>query len=469
VESEVTASRWSTNRVLAFIVLPAVLLANLLCALGPAPAEPPTAVGEAKRFLLLDGHDKHDSWGPMQRALAELKQHPEDSLYGRLFFTQKIKFQYPPSSLLPIKAVMQLPEVLVRGYRALNGISLLAVWFTIALCGPILLRAGRAAGPQNVGDKRVTLVLTAILALLFQPLVRAYNLGQIQAWLNALFALAVLFWLTDRQHLAGVAVGLICVIKPQLLLFVAWGALRRRWRFVGACLAVLLGVGALSVVTFGWRNHLEYLTVLSFIGRRGEGFFPNQSINGLLNRLLGGPGSAEWNPYGFPVYNAIVHRGTIVTSGLLVVAALFWRRREHAAASTVDFVIAGLTFTMASPVAWEHHFGVLAPIFALTFPLFRAHRPLGVLTPPLLLGCFIAASASIPAARLLPWSPIAIVLQSNLFVAALFFLALLFRLRGAIAVPSPARIKDAERATAAATEDAHTSFEPRLIESGGWD
>jgi hypothetical protein len=92
-----------------------------------------------------------------------------------------------------------------------------------------------------------------------------------------------------------------------------------------------------------------------------------------------------------------------------------------------------------------------------------------VLTPPLLLGCFIAASASIPAARLLPWSPIAIVLQSNLFVAALFFLALLFRLRGAIAVPSPARIKDAERATAAATEDAHTSFEPRLIESGGWD
>ena len=55
MDSEVTASRWSTNRVLAFIVLPAVLLANLLCALGPAPVEAPTAVGYLSETVLKPG------------------------------------------------------------------------------------------------------------------------------------------------------------------------------------------------------------------------------------------------------------------------------------------------------------------------------------------------------------------------------------------------------------------------------
>ncbi len=157
----------------------------------------------------------------------------------------------------------------------------------------------------------------------------------------------------------------------------------------------------------------------------------------------------------------------MATSGLLVVAALFWRRREHGAASTVDFALAGLTFTLASPVAWEHHFGILAPIFALTFPLFRAHRPLGRVTLPLLLLTLVVAGGSIPAARLLAPSMMVVLLQSQLFLGAICLLALLFRLRGAIAAPAKPRAKVAASVPEAATISG--AFEPRLVESGGWD
>ena len=32
--------------------------------------------------------------------------------------------------------------------------------------------------------------------------------------------------------------------------------------------------------------HIDYLRVLSYMAERGEAYFPNQSVNGLLNRLM---------------------------------------------------------------------------------------------------------------------------------------------------------------------------------------
>ena len=65
-----------------------------------------------------------------------------------------------------------------------------------------------------------------------------------------------------------------------------WALLRREWRFAFACVATGL-VGLIgSIAVFGWANHLDYLRVLSHLAERGEAYYPNQSVNGLLNRLM---------------------------------------------------------------------------------------------------------------------------------------------------------------------------------------
>jgi alpha-1,2-mannosyltransferase len=47
-------------------------------------------------------------------------------------------------------------------------------------------------------------------------------LGQIQSWLNCLFAASVLAYGLGRKGIAGFLIGLICLIKPQLSLFLIW-------------------------------------------------------------------------------------------------------------------------------------------------------------------------------------------------------------------------------------------------------
>src|SRR5262249_2639154 len=40
----------------------------------------------------------------------------------------------------------------------------------------------------------------------------------------------------------------------------------------------------------------------------------------------------------------------------------------EAKGSALDLALVALAATIASPVAWEHHYGILPPIFALLFP-----------------------------------------------------------------------------------------------------
>ena len=82
-------------------------------------------------------------------------------------------------------------------------------------------------------------------------------------------------------------VGLMCLVKPQYALFVLWGALRREWRFAAAGAAVIgLGLSA-SLALYGWSDHVDYLRVIGFLSERGETYYPNESVNGLMNRLMG--------------------------------------------------------------------------------------------------------------------------------------------------------------------------------------
>jgi hypothetical protein len=193
------------------------------------------------------------------------------------------------------------------------------------------------------------------------------------------------------------------------------------------CLATAGVGGGLSLLVFGWENHLDYLHVLSRIASRGEAFYPNQSVNGLLNRLVGigdpaNYNNLEWRGDWFPPSNALVYFATLASSALFLGLALFRSRRGDDHDGLLDLCTIALSCTLASPIAWEHHYGILVPVFAVLLPsLVHDARQL------ICLGvAYTLASNFIPATNLLAQTPFNVV-QSYLLAGALMTLVLLYR------------------------------------------
>lgn len=364
-----------------------------------------------------------DSWRPMNQAydFATTPEGRQRTLYGKMFFTPAVKhkgFQYPPTSLLAIAGSRAFG--VAGGQRALEALTWLCIPLTALLCFRIYVRSERPGA-----DFAALLLIAVAVTLTYYPAMRAYRNGQIQTWINTLFAASLLCYASGRRTAAGALSGAMCLIKPQYALVALWALLRRDWAFARGALAVgVLGLPA-SVALFGFAPHLEYLDVLRFIAERGESFYPNQSVNGLMNRALGNGLNLEWMD-AMPPPHPVVRAVTWLSSALLLGWA-FWPRRRggHPDAGAADLAMIAVACTVASPIAWEHHYGLLLPVFALL---------LGRAPNPLLAAAFVLTGHTLRATDALahtPWN----VLQSYILAGALLLLVLLDRLRANIGPP----------------------------------
>jgi hypothetical protein len=414
-----------TRKLFAFVALNFALVNALMLALR-VPARD-TDLHPLAWFVTF--RQGGDSWRPMNQAydFAATPDGRQKSLYEKMFFSPAVKhkgFQYPPTSLLAIAASRVFGDP--HGLRVLEAVTWLFIPASACFCFLIYRRASR---PQ--GDLLALALLALFVTLSFYPAMRAYRNGQIQTWINGLFAASLAAYVAERRSLAGALAGALCLIKPQYALLLAWGLLRREWAFVrGAAAVGLLGLLS-SLALFGFATHLEYLDVLRFIAVRGESFYPNQSVNGLLNRALGNGENLTWME-AMPAPHPIVRAGTWLSSALLLLWALWPRRRSaETAAGASDLAMIALACTVASPIAWEHHYGLLLPVFALLAAALGRERL------PLLAVAFVLTSHTLRITDRLadtPWN----FLQSYILVGALLVLLLLDRLRANIeARPAP--------------------------------
>ncbi len=313
----------------------------------------------------------NDSWKPMGLALSHLESHPDDSVYEGVLFSGRSKFQYPPSSLMPIWLLRRMLPSHRAVWMTLTVTSWLSMILLAVLCARILGLSGRRHefAPASDRDALARGSAAFVLALSFYPAIQAYSLGQIQAWINALFAVLVWLWLSGRAGAAGVVAGVMSLIKPQYGLLLLWSILRKRWSFASACAVTLAVGGTASLILFGGSNHVEYVDVLAFLARRGESYYANQSVNGLLHRVFFNGDNLRFHGDRFPPYHLGVHVGTIASSLLLVGLALWGPIARAHRGGVVDLLIAALTCTLATPIAWDHHYGVLLPVYAFLAPV----------------------------------------------------------------------------------------------------
>lgn len=398
------------------------LLAGLLAVTALARAATGDVSVARLWWDLAHGRVGAESWLLLQRASALV---PADggNLYQPVFFDHGIKLTYPPPALLLMRAAAAICAGCDANTiaAALTAVGLALTLAIPAVAAAILLQGGWAR--ELAGRDRLLLIGgVAALCAVYYPLVLANTLGQVQAWLNGLFALACWAFLRGRRGTAGALIGLMALVKPHGALLVLWAAARGHRRVAGAAFLVLLAGFGLSLYTYGLESHLAYLQVAALVAERGESMYANQSVNGLLNRLLLPPDQLGWSQTLLPPYHPGVAAGTRVALAAGLALALLWPLRTRAAGRWPDFALFSVVTLVVSPIGWEHYYPMLLPLYAMYVAdadrLVARPRVRLVTASVVLTGVFIG-----PLARLdvRPWS----LLQSYQLAGALIFLAAL--------------------------------------------
>ncbi len=390
-----------------------------------------TQIGNIYRILICRPK-YYDSWDPMISALNTFKMGDDPTIYQKVFFDQKQKFQYPPTSLLFIDGLQKLTGGMIPLRTCIDLLSGVAFWGTIIISVSLFLEVIKKE--LYVEKKTVTWIvgfLIGLLGLTYYPLNRAFFLGQVQIWLDLFFTLSLWFWIHNRQGYSGIFLGIISVIKPQMGIFLLWGFFRHRVKFCLGVIGVVFLTLSLSLLRYGLSPHLKYLEVLRYIGQRGETFYANQSVNGLINRLLFNGNNLHWDASKFAPENGIVSIVTIVSSIVFYAFAIFLTRKKDIQSpenpSWISFSIASLMFTLASPVAWEHHYGIFFPVFALAIPSIWKYRDLWKAGPVFVVIAYLLISNFFPFTNQLA-NTIFNFIQSYLLFGALIFLFILIKL-----------------------------------------
>ncbi len=374
----------------------------------------------------------YDSWGVMINALKYLDKNPKGPVYETLLDKQIDKFIYPPTSLL----IFELPHRFTgMSYLRIAHLMDIFSWgciFLIALISARMLIDLLNNQKQFIsirvspGFETITVyLLVGMLTTLYYPIVISYNLGQIQTALTLLAVLSMFYWTKNKKYHVGLLIGIICVIKPQLAVILIWAVIRKQWKMVMAGVAVILPVLFVSLWYYGFQNHLDYLSVLSFLSHHGEGYYPNQSMNGLMNRILLNGNNVHWS-HVYPPYSPLVYTVTMASAILLILPALFWHYKRKNP-DLIELSIMILATTMASPIAWKHHYGILLPIFIVLLPFvvyFYQNKKWVLL---ILCFAFTLTAQLIEFVRAFADSRLNL-LQSYLFFGACIILAFLYRI-----------------------------------------
>jgi alpha-1,2-mannosyltransferase len=100
-----------------------------------------------------------------------------------------------------------------------------------------------------------------------------------------------------------------------------------------------------------------------------------------------------------------------VISSVALLALALWPPRETAArGGVIDFCLMGLAATMASPIAWEQHYGVALPIFVAAYRICAAGSKgtrVALAVSSVLVASCLWVTKALAASRLKPAAPAA--------------------------------------------------------------
>ncbi len=381
-------------------------------------------------YELRSHHSGADSWWVMSEAIDLIRTKPNSEIYKELFFNNHIKFQYPTSSLVLLDFFQK--NMVISWQTTYFAFNVISAW-TIPITSWIVYKfyyryhlAGLTFETFRARDKLLGALLSFLGVLIFYPIIFSLYLGQVQTAIVLFTSLALFAFYNKKYWLTGLLLGLCVTFKPQWGLIFVWALLRKQWSifFSGTILASVFFL--IAIYQYGFNNFIDYTSVLTYLGAAGESYYINQSVNGLINRMLmnGINTVFEWNS--IPPYHPIVYVATVISSAIMIAFAMLWRVKKQP--NIIDLAIITLTLTMASPIAWNHHYALLIPIFAILFSTVIKFKSFGRWSKASILFVWLLASQSYEGITnqlsLTYWN----FLQSLLFFGGLMTLAMLVKI-----------------------------------------
>ena len=359
-----------------------------------------------------------DSWEPMLKSLDYFHTHPESPIYEAKLYDTLI---YSLVSLLPLAVIEKLGITGDHMLRLLAWSSWLAVWF---VGGISALLASRLLSRKGAKLSVVSVISIFVACIFFYPLLKGYTLGNAQTFLTLGFTLLIYLWSTGREKSSGVVVAALAMVKPQYVLILLWMAVRRRWGAFWSGTIFAAVMFSISIMVFGWRNNLGYLPVLAGLSHKAQSHYANQSMFGTLNRMVFNGENLDYHPYVYTSYVPWIYYATVASSLLLAGLALFYPWGKFRG-TTADIANMGIVSVAASPMAWEHHYGIVFPIFVwlwFSYGCWEQRRTwlLGI--------SFFLCSSWLSVTTFLASKPGLNLLQSYIYFGALLLMFLLYRL-----------------------------------------
>jgi alpha-1,2-mannosyltransferase len=413
-----TPRRTHDTRLLLY-VLASLLLANVVqwgvCRVLHL-GNPGSMIPDLKQFFHL--RQWTDSWLPMMKSLDYFRDHPALPIYDAKLYDTLI---YSLASELPLVLLRKLGMSDAAMLKTLAVCSFLAVWGVAAV--------SLAMGQWLLKRRGAQLTWQAVAAVLLAcvgcyPLIKGYSLGNAQTFLSFGFAVMLYQWTTGRERNAGVTAALMTAVKPQFVLLLVWMLVRKRWGAARAFLVCGVVLIAISTAVFGWHNNLDYIGVLAGLSHKAQSHYANQSFFGTINRMIFNGENIGYTPYVYTPYIPWVYRATVMTSLLLMAAVLVFPWR-HLRGSPADLGAMGIISVAASPMAWEHHYGVVFVVAAwawFAYACWWRARPWMLGVAVFLCFNFLPALNYLHAYR--GWN----ILQSYLYFGALLLVVWLMRL-----------------------------------------
>ena len=288
---------------------------------------------------LLNGFDLSVYLGGAEQAL----YHP-GSLYTWTYQHHPgIQFTYTPFAALLFALGRGLPLRVLLGLVAL--VSAYALLSTVWI-------AFRELGWRSLMSRAGATLLVGGLMFWTEPVQRGLYLGQVEL---ALMALVVwdLYQPSNRKW-KGAATGIAAGIKLVPALFIAYLLITRRFRealvAIGAfAVTVIIGFAVLPSPSVPYWFGGEFFQA----GRTGfVGVYQNQSLRGILTRLIGSVNGAmvPW----------LIVAVIVVIAGLAAAVLL-----HNAGYEFAGLMACALTALLVSPISWDHHWVWIAPGLAL--------------------------------------------------------------------------------------------------------
>jgi alpha-1,2-mannosyltransferase len=259
-------------------------------------------------------------------------------LYQRNYTWVHLPFTYPPFSAVVFAAGSYLSYAALKVVMAATAVGglLLVGWLALGL-----------AGVTKRGVRTGAMFLAAGIGLWLEPVQQTLAFGQV----NILLMTAVFADLCfkDQRWWKGVGIGLAAGFKLTPIIFIAYLLVTRRLRAAAVSIATFAATIGLTYA-FAPRESGQYWGGIFLDANRigGVGYVSDQSLNGMITRLLGN------TSYTQTVYHGVAV--VVLVAGLLLAR---WAYRQQDV--LLSILIAAATGLLVSPISWSHHWVWMVP------------------------------------------------------------------------------------------------------------